>query len=196
MFRFCVAAPLLCALTAQAETQSLNLFGQSLAFELPAGWKQASFEERPGVISAEFVPELENLNEWNSLICVQSFKVADAGMLPENFLDSLASSYAGACQGNVTYEKLGDVEVNGHRGVHGILGCSRMPNQHQSMENQRPFFSEPTGEVGYFSVISRPGQLLLLHKSMRGDVFQEDKVPLTGANHKAFISAMMPIKLL
>ncbi|MCL2919874.1 hypothetical protein [Shewanella litorisediminis] len=186
---------LLPATGALAQTQELSLFGTPFSFELPSGWKLAATEERTDMVSAEFVPVQENLNQWGGLICVQSFKLSDDSPAPEAFLDGLARQYRGSCEGEVTYEKLGDVDTDGHPGFHGILGCSRMPNQHASLEESRPFFTKPEGEVGYYRVVSGPGQLVLMHKSMRGDVFAGQNIPLTSANHSEFIASVLPLRL-
>lgn len=186
---------LFAAANVQAQTQELSLFGAPFSFELPDGWKLAAQDSRADMVSAEFVPASENLNQWGGLICIQSFKLDGEAPSPEVFLDSLASQYQRSCEGESSYHKLGETQLDGHQGFHGILGCSRMPNQHQSMENQRPFFSEPEGEVGYYTVFQRPGQLLLMHKSMRGQVFGAQNIPLTPTNHTEFIASMLPLRL-
>lgn len=178
-----------------AQPQELNLFGNPFSFQLPSGWKQASFEERSDMVSAEFVPERENLNQWGGLICIQSFKIDSEGPTAEQFLDTLASQYSTSCEGEASYEKLGGTELDGHQGFHGILGCSRMPNTHQSMEAPRAFSSTPEGEVGYYTVFQRQGQLVLMHKSMRGQVFGKQNIPLTPVNHREFIASVLPLRL-
>ncbi|QYK04293.1 hypothetical protein [Shewanella zhangzhouensis] len=178
-----------------AQTQELSLFGTPFSFELPSGWKLAASENRADMVSAEFVPAQENLNQWGGLICVQSFKLSDDSPAAEAFLDGLARQYQGSCEGDVSYEKLGEVDTDGYPGFHAILGCSRMPNQHASMEESRPFFSKPEAEVGYYRVVSRPGQLVLMHKSTRGDVYAGQNIPLTPANHGEFIASVLPLRL-
>lgn len=174
----------------------LPVFGQQLGFNLPSGWKQAHYEERDGVFMAEFVPELEALNQWNTLFCVQGFKGMAESASPKQFLDAMAEAYQAACDGEVVYQKLGATQVDGHEGFQAILGCTTMPHVHGATQfNPSAFTSNPQGEIGYYTVVSGKKDLYLLHKSMRGDVFSADKPPLQAANSADFISALGPFSL-
>ncbi|WP_372871303.1 hypothetical protein [Shewanella sp.] len=186
---------LLVGVSAQAQTQALSLFEVPFSFELPQGWRLAEQEVRGDMTSAEFVPATDSLNEWGALICVQSFRLATNGTTPEEFLDGLAQQYQQSCQGDSSYEKLGETQIDGQRGYHAILACSKMPALHKSLENQPSFVSEPAGEAGYYSVFQRPGQLMLLHKSMRMEVFSSGNVPVTPSNYQEFIAPMLPLRL-
>ncbi|EGM70845.1 hypothetical protein [Shewanella sp. HN-41] len=174
----------------------LPVFGQQLGFNLPSGWKQAHYEERAGVFMAEFVPELEALNQWSTLFCVQGFRDMAQSVNPEQFLDAMAATYQSSCEGEVVYQKLGNTEVDGHEGFHAILGCTAMVNVHGATQfNPEAYTSNPQGEIGYYTVVNGEKDLYLLHKSMRGDVFSADKPPLQAANSADFISALGPFSL-
>lgn len=177
-------------------THVLPIFSQKLGFSLPTGWRQAYHEERAGMFMAEFVPEQEALNQWSALFCVQGFKDMAESVSPEQFLDAMAETYQASCDGEVIYQKLGDTQVDAHKGFQAILGCTTMPNVHGATQfNSSAFTSPPQGEIGYYTVVSGSKDLYLLHKSMRGEVFLADKPPLQVANSADFISALAPYTL-
>ena len=179
-----------------SHTHVLPIFSQKLGFSLPTGWRQAYHEERAGMFTAEFVPEQEALNQWSALFCVQGFKDMAESVSPEQFLDAMAETYQASCDGEVIYQKLGDTQVDGHKGFQAILGCTTMPNVHGATQfNSSAFTSHPQGEIGYYTVVSGSKDLYLLHKSMRGEVFLADKPPLQVANSADFISALAPYTL-
>lgn len=179
-----------------SHTHVLPIFSQKLGFSLPTGWRQAYHEERAGMFIAEFVPEQEALNQWSALFCVQGFKDMAESVSPEQFLDAMAETYQASCDGEVIYQKLGDTQVDGHKGFQAILGCTTMPNVHGATQfNSSAFTSPPQGEIGYYTVVSGSKDLYLLHKSMRGEVFLADKPPLQAANSADFISALAPFSL-
>ena len=174
----------------------LPVFEQTVGFNLPKGWKQAYHEQQAGMFTAEFIPEQEALTHWSSLFCVQGFKGLADSVEPEQFLDSMAETYKHSCQGEVIYQKLGSTDVDGLDAYHGILGCTKMPDQHKAdIVNKEAYRSTPQGEIGHYTVVSGSKDVYLLHKSMRGDVFAADAPPLKADNHDAFIAAMVPFNV-
>lgn len=175
----------------------LPIFGQKVSFNLPQGWKKAHFEEHSDMVTAEFVPEQEALSQWSSLFCVQGFKGMASNVSPERFLDAMAQTYESSCQGEVIYQKLGDTQVDGREGYHAILGCTTMPNVHGAYQAETisSYTTEPKGEIGHYTVVSGDVDLYLLHKSIRGAVFDASKPPLHAESSSEFMSAVTPFSL-
>ena len=89
-------------------------------------------EKRGDMTMAEFVPSDESLNNWSRLVCMQGFKGLADDVEPEQFLNSMADTYRQHCQGQVIYQQLGSSKVDGLEAVHGLLGCTSMPNIHSA----------------------------------------------------------------
>lgn len=174
--------------------QTLDIFGRTLAFSLPLGWKQAYGTEFGGTYSAEFVPETEGLARWSTLFCVQGFKNMGKNIAPEAFLDGFAVTYGQSCQGEVIYRKLGPVSIDGQQGFHALLGCTRTSIQHRAdAANVQNLRAVPQGEMGYFTSVASGMDLYLMHKSMRGEAFSVQDAPLKDNNHKEFVADLAPI---
>ncbi|WP_394129104.1 hypothetical protein [Shewanella maritima] len=169
--------------------QQLSKFARKFGFLPPLTWKLAFHEIQGDMFMAEFIPADERLNDWSGLVCMQGFKGMANDISPERFLDSMADRYQEFCEGDVVYEKLGSSKVDGLEAVHGLLGCSRMPNiHHASIVVERNFTSPLKGEMGYFTVVSGSDDLYLIHKSLRGEIFSSETPPLTKDNYRQFMA--------
>ena len=178
-----------------SSTITLDIFSQPLSFDIPQSWKQTREDQLADMYSAEFIPNNENMSQWSELICIQGFRNVSDDLSSEMFLESFASTYKEHCKGEVVYEPLGDVEINGYQGSHGLLGCTRMPNSHTvNIGHQQQFVSTPQGEMGHYTALIAEAQVILLHKSMRGKVFSPNLPPLTKDNYSSFIHTLFPQK--
>jgi hypothetical protein len=174
--------------------QSLNIFGRTLTFSLPLGWKLAHDEEFGGTYSAEFVPETEALARWSTLFCVQGFKDMGKNIAPEAFLDGYAKTYGQSCQGEVIYQKLGPVSIDGQAGFHALLGCTQTSRLHRA-DAANPLLAVPQGEMGYFTSVASGMDLYLMHKSIRSKVFSVPDAPLKAEHYKTFTAELAPVNL-
>ncbi|AZG72325.1 hypothetical protein [Shewanella livingstonensis] len=171
------------------DVQQLTSLSAKFGFLPPLDWKLAFSDKRGDMTMAEFIPANESLNDWSSLVCMQGFKGLANDVEPERFLDSMAATYQEHCQGQVVYQQLGRSEVGELEAVHGLLGCTSMPNIHQSLAAvEEPYITSPQGEMGYFTVISDDENVYLIHKSIRTAVFTIDTVPITIDNYRDFMT--------
>lgn len=171
------------------DVQQLTDFASKFGFLPPLNWKLAFSEMQGEMFMAEFIPANESLNDWSGLVCMQGFKGLANDIEPQKFLDGMADTYKEHCEGKVVYNVLGTSEVEGLDAVHGILGCTVMPNiHHASMFVEKGFATIPKGEIGYFTVVSGSQDLYLIHKSIRVAVFRENEPPLDANNYREFMA--------
>ncbi|MEZ8185889.1 hypothetical protein ACED29_08705 [Shewanella sp. 5S214] len=171
------------------DVQQLTKLSAKFGFLPPLDWKLAFNEKRGDMTMAEFVPSDESLNNWSRLVCMQGFKGLADDVEPEQFLNSMADTYRQHCQGQVIYQQLGSSKVDGLEAVHGLLGCTSMPNIHSaSAVIETSFISPLQGEMGYFTVISDDDDVYLIHKSIRTDIFTPDTAPITIDNYRQFMT--------
>lgn len=143
----------------------LTIFKQQLGLYFPSHWRLAYSEQSGTMFSAEFVPQQEFLTSWSSLYCIQAFKGLASDIEPEAFLDTFANNYQQVCEGEVKYQKLGAVSIEGKDSFSAMLTCSKMPHTHRGDSKQ----DVAMGEIGYYTVIAGADDLFLLHRSARGD---------------------------
>jgi hypothetical protein len=171
------------------DVQQLTDFASKFGFLPPLNWKLAFHEMQGDMFMAEFIPANETLNDWSGLVCMQGFKGLANDIEPQKFLDGMADTYAENCDGKVIYTVLGTSKVEGLNAVHGILGCTVMPNiHHASIFVEKDFASIPKGEIGFFTVVSGSQDLYLLHKSIRQAVFRENEPPINANNYREFMA--------
>ncbi|GGQ26886.1 hypothetical protein [Shewanella litoralis] len=176
-------------LVMSSDVQRLTTVSQTFGFLPPLSWKLAFNEKRGDMTMAEFIPANETLNDWSSLVCMQGFKGLAEDVEPEEFLDSMADTYKEHCQGEVIYQQLGSMKVEGYEAVHGLLGCTSMPNIHNaSAIVSESYVTSPRGEMGYFTVISDDEDIFLVHKSIRTAVFAAESAPVTQNNYREFMA--------
>ena len=174
----------------------LDIFSLPLEINIPSKWKQIRQEQLSNMFSAEFLPEGQTMNNWTQLICVQGFNNVSDSLNPEAFLESLSLTYNEHCQGDIIFEPLGDIEIGGYEGTHGLLGCTKMPNTHTVQVGERhSFISKPQGEMGYYSVLMAENKLILFHKSTRNKVFSPNHPPFSKENYQSFIGKLFPTHL-
>ncbi len=175
---------------------TLNIFSLPLEIKLPPKWKQIRQEQLSNMFSAEFLPEGETMNQWTQLICVQGFNNVSDSLNPETFLESLSLTYNDHCQGDIIFEPLGDIEIKGYQGTHGLLGCTKMPNTHTVQVGEKhSFISKPQGEMGYYTVLMADNKLILFHRSYRDKVFSPNHPPFTKNDYQSYIGELFPNKL-
>ncbi|MCL1142420.1 hypothetical protein [Shewanella gaetbuli] len=171
------------------DVQQLSDFASQFGFLPPLSWKLAFNEMQGDMFIAEFIPANETLNDWSGLICMQGFKGLADEISAQQFLDSMADKYNEHCQGSLVYNALGSSKVAGLDAVHGILGCTAMPDIHNATVFVKDSFKTiPKGEIGFFTVVSGEKDLYLLHKSMRVAVFRENQPPLNENNYREFMT--------
>ncbi len=174
----------------------LSIFSQKLSFFLPDDWKLAYTQIEDGMYSAEFLPQVEGLNNWSSMVCIQGFEGMAANIKPEDFLDTMVDTYRDNCSGEVIYERVDNEFINGHQTASAIIGCTRMPNSHLN-GLEIDFYNEPQrlSEIGFYTAISGEEDLYLIHKSLRGAEFNAINTWVEKKNYHEFMSAVSPFNL-
>lgn len=176
-------------LVMSSDVKRLTTVSQTFGFLPPLSWKLAFNERRGDMTMAEFIPANETLNDWSSMVCMQGFKGLAEDVDPEDFLDSMANTYREHCQGEVIYQQLGSLKIEGYGAVHGLLGCTSMPNIHNaSAVVSTSYITSPQGEMGYFTVISDDDDIYLVHKSIRTAVFTATSAPINQNNYRDFMA--------
>ena len=155
--------------------ETAQIYGQPLTVTLPLEWKKVHDRELGGMHSVEFVPEGQTLAEWQEIICLQGFQGMASRVNVAEFLDAFAARYRESCQGDWTFDAFG--EMAGGQGVHAVMGCSRIANQHSA--NGKPGVM---AEMGYFQVLAGSREIYLLHRSSRGLDFNSMKQDYQGQN--------------
>ncbi|MGB0894466.1 MAG: hypothetical protein ACPGUD_08670 [Parashewanella sp.] len=190
-----------CAFFSSAEASNtvtpmvVDVFSQKMQFNLPAKWKQVHNEKLVDMISSEYIPENESMKDWRQLICLQGFDKISEDLDAETFLETMAKTYTEHCQGDVVFEPMGKVAVDGMQGFHAILGCTKMPNIHTVRIGKLQTFVSPTkGEIGYYAALKAKDKLILFHKSTRDKVFSLNNSPLTPENYSAYIKSVISVK--
>lgn len=177
-------------------SNELPIFSQNLGFYLPAGWKLAFQKLESNMYSAEYVPAKQKLRRWKSLFCVQGYQGMADSVSPQQFFDSFAATYKQTCQGEVYLKQLENVQISGNNGISALMGCTLMPNTHRSdMLKEHAHQSQPQGEMGYYTVLEGRDDLYMLHKSIRGNVFTLQSLPVNQDTWPAFIKDMKPYSL-
>jgi len=172
-----------------SEAQQLIGLSAKFGFLPPLDWKLAFTEKRGDMTMAEFTPANETLNNWSSLVCMQGFDGLANDVEPERFLDSMAQTYQQHCLGQIVYRQLGSSKVDGLEAVHGLLGCTSMPNIHHTADViQESYSSRPQGEMGYFTVVSDNNNIYLIHRSIRTAEFSVETAPITIENYRQFMT--------
>lgn len=172
-----------------SQKRELSIFSKTVSFELPVGWDMAFNSSKGQMFKAEFVPAGETLNDWSDLFCIQGFEGLADNIQADQFLNDFVKTYEDTCQGEVIYDQLGMTQIGGQEAYHGIIGCTVMANFLQNRGT-----GKQQGEIGYYAVIKGSEDLYLLHKSMRGDVFNEQSAPLKSANHRQFMSNIQQLR--
>ncbi|MBR9728521.1 hypothetical protein ACFOD0_03745 [Shewanella intestini] len=168
--------------------QQLTRFAKQFGFLPPPSWRLAFHEILGDMFMAEFIPGNESLNDWSGMVCMQGFKGLANDINPERFLDTMADKYREHCEGEIIYQKLGSSKLDDLNAVHGILGCTVMPNIHHATPfANEAFTSKLKGEIGYFTVVSGSEDMYLIHKSQRTDTFSIENAPLTAENYQQFM---------
>ncbi|MDD8058968.1 MULTISPECIES: hypothetical protein [Shewanella] len=176
-------------LVMSSDVQKLITVSKTFGFLPPLAWKLAFNEKRGDMTMAEFIPANETLNNWSNLVCMQGFEGLAEDVDPAEFLDSMANTYQEHCQGEVIYQQLGSLKVEGLEAVHGLLGCTSMPNIHNtSAIASTSYITSPRGEMGYFTVISDDNDIYLVHKSIRTAVFSAESAPINQNNYRDFMA--------
>jgi hypothetical protein len=172
-----------------SDVEQLTRLSAKFGFLPPLDWKLAFSERRGDMTMAEFTPANESLNNWSSLVCMQGFKGLANDVEPERFLDSMAQTYQQHCQGQIVYRQLGSSKVDGLEAVHGLLGCTSMPNIHYtSAVVKESYITSPQGEMGYFTVASDDDNIYLIHRSIRTAIFTVETAPITVDNYREFMT--------
>ena len=174
----------------------LSIFSQKLSFFLPNDWKLAYTQREDGMFSAEFLPQVEGLNNWSSMVCIQGFEGMAVNIKPDDFLDTMVATYRDNCSGEVIYERVDNEFINGHQTASAIIGCTRMPNTHLN-GLEIDFYKEPQrlSEIGFYTAISGEKDLYLIHKSLRGNEFNTISTLVEKKNYREFMSAVSPFNL-
>lgn len=175
---------------------SVDIFSNTLQFTLPPNWQLAFSSSEKSMTTSEFISNQSSLGKWSEMICVQGFKRMGRHASPDVFFNEVVSAYKRNCQGELIYQPLGDTQFGEQAAYHALLGCSSLPDLHQSTADHVSLKTQLRGEMGYFAVVSLDDDLMMLHKSIRGVGFSSQSVPLTKANYLNFIAHLKPKILL
>lgn len=167
----------------------IPIYSQRVAFRLPTDWKPAFQDQNANMFMIEFTPKNENIKSWSNIVSVQGFKNLASKVSSEQFLDNLASRFKSTCGEYLVYEKIDSPVIDGYQSTTAILGCSKLPNTHQSG------VKKGQSEVGYYYSIKGKTDIYIIHKSIRGDSFENSNPPLARDNVASFFKLFMPIEL-
>jgi hypothetical protein len=122
-----LAAALAAAIGAPADAQQIAtvtpVFGQIVAYDLPAGFVPVFEDANDSGYIQESVLQGETLQDWSQMITLTGAKGA-AGMTAEGVAQSIASGFAAACPDSLSAIMLNDLAVPGAQaGVAVFLGC-------------------------------------------------------------------------
>jgi hypothetical protein len=174
----------------------VDIFTNTLQFTLPQDWQLAFSSSGKNMTSSEFISNQSSLGSWSEMICVQGFKGMGRHASPDVFFNEVVNTYKRNCQGELIYQQLGDTQFGEQAAYHALLGCSSLPDLHQSTADHVSLKTQLRGEMGYFAVVSLGNDLMMLHKSMRGTGFSSQTPPLTKVNYQRFIAHLKPEILL
>ena len=170
-------------------TAVIPVFSQKVSISLPTNWKAVYEDQQQGSYIIEFIPKEENIDNWKNLFTVQGFENIADKTTPIDFLNSIAFRLKQVCGDYASFEKLGPMNITGHNAFAVVMGCSRMPVTNEtSGENYQ-------SELGYYLSIQGKQDYYLVHKLVRGDVFDPKDAPINKDNAAAFLSEFMPIEL-
>jgi hypothetical protein len=167
----------------------IPIYSQKISFILPTDWKSAFQDQRSGAFLIEFIPQDEVLENWQNLFTIQGFEKLADKTKPIDFLDGLALRLKESCGQYSVYEQLGHLTVSKHKAFAAIMGCSNSVVTKNSSEKKGK------SELGYYLAIQGQQDYYLIHKSIRGDSFDKDNMPIKPDNAEEFIAGFMPIEL-
>lgn len=165
------------------------IYSQRVGLRIPTDWKQASQSQTANAFILEFTPKTEDINSWRNMISVQGFKDLASLVSSEQFFDDLASQFRSVCGEYLVYEKIGSPIINGYESTTAILGCSKLPNAHPSG------VAKGQSEVGFYVTIQGKNDIYMIHRSIRGDSFENGEAPLSRADLASFVELFAPIEL-
>lgn len=167
----------------------IPIFSQKIAFNLPTNWKAVFEDQQEGSYMIEFIPQEETIEQWKNLFTIQAFENLAGKTTPIDFLNGMAVRIKDACGEYAVFEQLGSMTVTNHQAYAVIMGCSNTPDA------QGVFSEQGQSEFGYYLTIKGQSDFYLIHKLVRGNTFDVDKLPVNKGNAAEFISEFMPIDL-
>jgi len=159
------------------------IFGQAVAFTLPAGWQAAFRNSTPGTYMMEFVPQDQTVQTWREMITLQGFRgvAQNPQLTPRAFLASLAARIEKACGATFVAQSLGDTKVDSFDAHTAIIGCGNLKGQ---------------GEIAYMVAIKGTQDVYLIQRAFRGAPFPRERPPLSAANvQEQAARPLEPIKI-
>ncbi|WKZ49014.1 MAG: hypothetical protein QY306_06555 [Anaerolineales bacterium] len=118
------------ASTPAPEQPSAGLENENLLAAVPPGFKIDYQAENEDLIAAEMVAENESVNDWTTLVTVQTFKGTQN--TPKQFQENLTQLWFDSCPNSESYPVADGVE-NGYNFVLWMLYCPLNPST-QKME--------------------------------------------------------------
>ena len=167
----------------------IPIFSQKVSFNLPTNWKAVFEDQQAGSYMIEFTPQGEVIDNWKNIFTVQGFENLADKTMPVEFLNAIAVRFKETCGEYSVFEQLGPTTVTGHLAFAVVMGCSNMPDA------QGNITKEGQSELGFYLSIKGKHDYYLIHKLIRGGVFNTDELPINKSNAAAFISEFMPIDL-
>lgn len=156
-------------------TAEIPIFSQKLRFKIPTDWQHAQTNQSETAYLIEFIPKDETIDNWKNLFSLQGIRNFNLTVSPEQVADSVASNFANTCPNSVIYNKLGARILDEQNAFLAIIGCSNLPNDHQT--NLKAGMSE----ISYYVFVAGQHDLYIAHKSIRGAGF-------TGADFPPFVA--------
>ena len=167
----------------------IPIYSQKVSFNLPTNWKAVFEDQQSGSYMIEFIPQGEVIDNWKNLFTVQGFENLADKTTPEGFLNAMAVRFQETCGEYSVFEKLGSMNITDHQAFAAIIGCSNIPDAEGNINK------EGQSELGYYISIKGQYDYFLIHKSIKGDAFDTDELPINRSNAAAFISEFMPIDI-
>lgn len=137
----------------------------------------------------EFIPENEDIKNWNNLFSIQGFQNLAAKADAKIMIGLAGVQQKEICGENFVFEPIHEQHISGYEAHGAIIGCSSIPKD-------LPIgLKKGMSEIGYYIAIRGKKDNYLFHKNIRGNAFDKDNPPLTKENAKDFINDFMPIEL-
>lgn len=170
---------------------SVPVFGRTVRFGLPEGWRLALQKSAtPDSYVVEFIPRAESLERWSQMVTLLGFRGAAARgrFTVEEFARSIATGIARRCGDQTVFAPLGPTRVDDFDAFEAIIGCARLGRPQQGA-------GAGQGEIAYYLIVADDEDVYVLQHAQRGDAFDKVAPPISPADAAALRVSLEPIRL-
>jgi hypothetical protein len=108
-----------------AVPQALPVFGQLVAFAVPAGFKIVTERTEGNRYIREWVPAGETVDRWTEMITVTGAKglAGNMSVTPELLVTQIAAGFKHACPDTFSAKRMGAPQISGQQALIVVVGC-------------------------------------------------------------------------